>query len=377
MVDRRDLVDTYFRSQRQTLLGEPESGPFQTPEEFFKGFIEPDRYFTHGWELVGRQEELNQLTTLLIDDSALVTMLLGAPGNGKTRLLREVVGRVQRERPDFAVRFVSPTEDIKAQHLEELGQGAKLLVVDDAHDREDLNQLMRYASAPENKAKLLLALRPYGRAMVRNQASLAAVDSPQVATVELRARTKEDARALAAHVLQACGGPVGAAEAIAELTYLTPLVTVLAAQIVAKENMPPALIGNSENFQEHVLARLEKIIAGQIVTGGDVPKLQAVLRMVALLQPVVFDDPGLLNILRDVEGLEQEDLQRLLRLLSEGGVPHRFLNLSGSDNLQSLAAPTGNMSHQESGRNEMLMTTSFSAHLGTLRSYSMPKRATP
>jgi len=320
MVDRRDLVDTYFRGQRQALLGELEAGPFQTPEEFFKGFVEPDRYFTHGWELVGRQEELNLLTALLIDDSVLVTLLMGAPGNGKTRVLREVVGRVQRERPDVAVRFVSPTEDVKAQHLEELGQGAKLLVVDDAHDREDLSQLMRYASAPENKAKLLLALRPYGRAMVRNQASLAAVDSPQVATVELRARTKEDAQALAAHVLKACGGPAGAAETIAELTYLTPLVTVLAAQIVAKENMPPALIGNSEDFQEHVLARLEKIIAGQIVTGSDAPKLQAVLRMVALLQPVVFDDPGLLNILRDVEGLEQEDVQRLLRLLSEGGV---------------------------------------------------------
>lgn len=320
MVDRRDLVDTYFRGQRQALLGEPETGPFQTPEEFFKGFVEPDRYFTHGWELVGRQDELDELSARLLDDGALVTMLLGAPGNGKTRVLREMVGRVQRMRPDIAVRFVSPTEDVKAQHLEELGQGTKLLVVDDAHDREDLGQLMRYASAPENKAQLLLALRPYGRAMVRHQASLAAVDSPQVATVELRALTKEDAQALAAHVLQACGGPVEAAAAIAELTYLTPLVTVLAAQIVAKENTPLALIGNSENFQEHVLARLEKIIAGQIVTGSDAPKLQAVLRMVALLQPVVFDDPGLLNIMRDVEGLEQEDVQRLLRLLSEGGV---------------------------------------------------------
>ena len=320
MVDRRDLVDTYFRGQRQALLGESEAGPFQTPEEFFKGFVEPNRYFTHGWELVGRQDELNQLKSFLMDDTVLVTMLLGAPGNGKTRVLREVVGSFQRERPDVAVRFVSPTEDVKAQHLEELGQGAKLLVVDDAHDREDLNQLMRYAAAPENKTKLLLALRPYGRAMVRNQASLAAVDSQQVATVDLRARTKEDARELAANVLQACGGPIGAAEAIAELTYLTPLVTVLASQIVAKENMPPELIGNSENFQEHVLARFEKIIAGRIVTGSDVPKLQAVLRMVALLQPVIFDDPGLLNILRDVEGLEQEDVQRLLRLLSEGGV---------------------------------------------------------
>lgn len=320
LVDRRDLVDTYFRGNRQALLGEPEAGPFMTPTEFFKGFVEPGRYFTHGWELIGRQDELQHLIALLKDDSFLVTMLLGAPGNGKTRVLREVVDLFKRERPEVSVRFVSPTEDVKAHHLEELGQGAKLLIVDDAHDRDDLGLLMRYASAPENKAKLLLALRPYGRAMVRHQASLAALDSQQVEKVELRARTKEDGAALAEYVLRECKGPAGAAEAIAELTYLTPLVTVLAAQIVAKENLAPELIGNSVNFQEHVLARLEKIIAGQIVTGNDVPKLQAVLRMVALLQPVVFDDPGLLNILRDVEGLEQEDVQRLLRLLSEGGV---------------------------------------------------------
>jgi transcriptional regulator with XRE-family HTH domain len=320
MVDRRDLVDIYFRGQRQAILGEPEPGPFQTPEAFFKGFVEPDRYFTHSWSLVGRDDELAQLTACILDDSLLVTMLLGAPGNGKTRVLREVVEKVQQQRADIAVFFVSPTENVKAQHLDELGPGAKLLVVDDAHERDDLVPLMRYASAQENKARLLLALRPYGRAMVRSQASLVAMDSPQVANVELRPRTKEDARVLAAQVLKACGGPSEAAETIAELTYPTPLVTVLAAQIVAKDKLPLELIGNSENFQGHVLARLEKIIAGEIVTGTDIPKLQAVLRIVALLQPVVFDDPGLLNIMRDVEGLEQEDVQRLLRLLSEGGV---------------------------------------------------------
>lgn len=320
MVDRRDLVDTYFRGQRQALLGEPESGPFQTPENFFKGFIESDRYFNHSWALVGRDEELDQLIANVLDDNLLVTMLLGAPGNGKTRLLREVVGGVQQQRPDIAVLFVSPTENVKAQHLEELGVGAKLLMVDDAHDRDDLTQLMRYASVPENKAKLLLALRSYGGAMVRSQASLVAMDSPQMATVELRPHTKQNAQALATQVLRVSGGPLDAAEGIAELTYPTPLVTVLAAQIVARENTPLALISNNENFQAHVFARLEKIITGQIVTGQDVPKLQAVLRMVALLQPVVFDDPGFLKILGEIESLEHEDVQRLLRLLSEGGV---------------------------------------------------------
>jgi transcriptional regulator with XRE-family HTH domain len=320
MVDRRDLVDIYFRGQRQALLGEPESGPFQRAEEFFKGFTDNSRFFNHAWTLVGREEELERLAADVLDDNLLVTMLLGAPGNGKTRLLREVVERVRGARPDICILFVSPTEDVKAQHLDELGGDAKLLIIDDAHDRDDLAQLMRYASVEENRARLLISLRPYGRAMVRNQASLVAMDSPQVASVELRPRTKQDAKILALQVLQASGGPIEAADIIAELTYPTPLVTVLAAQIVAKENVAPALIGNSENFQEHVLARLEDIIAGKIVTGQDVPKLQAVLQMVALLQPVVFDDPAFLRILQEVEGLGHEDAQRLLRLLGEGGV---------------------------------------------------------
>ena len=320
MVDRRDLVDIYFRGQRQPLLGEPEPGPFQTPEDFFKGFVEPDRYFNHTWAIVGLDEELRQLTRNTVDDGLLITMLFGAPGNGKTRLLRELVNTVRKERPEIAVFFVSPTENVKAQHLDELGGGVKMLVVDDAHDRDDLAQLMRYASAPENNTRLLVASRPYGRAMLSSQSALVAIDTHQIATVELCPRTKENARLLAAQVLKACGGPVEAAEDIAEMTYTTPLVTVLAAQIVAKEKIHLALIGNSQEFQRHVLAKLEKIITGQIVKGQDVPKLQAVLRIVALLQPVVFDDPGLLNILREVEDLEQEDVQRLLRLLSEGGV---------------------------------------------------------
>ncbi|MBN0119856.1 hypothetical protein JTL56_33465, partial [Pseudomonas aeruginosa] len=121
------------------------------------------------------EEELEKLTEYVLDDNLLVTMLLGAPGNGKTRLLREVVERVREQQPDIGILFVSPTEDVKAQHLEELGRGTKLLIIDDAHDRDDLAQLMRYASVAENEARLLISLRSYGRAMVRNQAALVAM----------------------------------------------------------------------------------------------------------------------------------------------------------------------------------------------------------
>lgn len=320
MVDRRDLVDIYFPGQRRELLGELEAGPFQSPEEFFKAFILPERHFNHAWSLVGRELELKELLSHIEEEATVGTLLLGAPGNGKTRLLREVITKLKERRPEFAVWFASTTEDVKLEHLAKLGQGRKLIVVDDAHDREDLGQLFRYAGNPDNDARLLLALRPYGRTMVQSNAALAAVDVRQLATVELRVRSKSDARDLAAKVLQACEGPVQAAQDIADLTYSTPLVTVLAAQLVAREGIPVGMLGNSMDFQRVVLSRLQGIIAGEIVSATDAPKLQAVLRMVALLQPVVFDDSGFLNLLREVEGLEHEDVNRMLRVLSEGGV---------------------------------------------------------
>lgn len=322
-VARRDLVDTYFRGQRRALLGETEAGPFQTFEEFYKQYSIPHQYFNHTWELVGREEELASTLDAIGDSAFVATLLIGPPGNGKSRLVREVIEQFKGKHPQAAIWFASATEDVKLQHLQELGPGAKLLVIDDAHDRDDLGQLFNYAAVPENNARLLLALRPYGRTMVESTAALAGVQVRQLATVELRKRTKADAKELAEMVLSKGNGPLQAAEEIAELSVATPLVTVLAAQIVARERMPVAMIGNSEDFQLAVLGRLQEVIAGEIVTGADAPKMQAVLRVSALLQPVVFDDPALLNIFREVEDLEEEDLQRMLRVLTEAGVLFR------------------------------------------------------
>lgn len=320
MTDRLDLVDIYFPGQRRPLLGKLEGSALQSPDDFFKALVVPGRYFNHTWELVGREEELRSLVAHLCDDAILATLLLGAPGNGKSRLLREVVLQMQKRRPDIAIWFASATEDVKQEHLEGLGNGSKLVVVDDAHDRDDIAQILSYAAAPENKTRVLLSLRHYGRTMVRTHAALAAMNTHHIAEVDLPPRTKSDARVLAAKVLESCGEKTDAADDIAELTYTTPLVTVLAAQIVAKEKVPVAMLGNSQDFQSIVLGKLQEFIAGDFVAAADVPKLQAVLRMTALLQPVVFDDPGFLNILREVEDLEQEDVERMLRVLSESGV---------------------------------------------------------
>lgn len=322
LYDRLDLVDRYFSGQRLDLLGVDEPGPLQTPEDFFKPFLVADRFFNHSWALVGRDEEVLQLEGYIQDESVVLTCLVGAPGSGKSRVLREVTQRLA-ESTALQVRFVSPTEDVKAHHLDNLRNsrgGVTLLVVDDAHEREDLGILLRHAAVPDNRTRLLLSLRPYGQEALRLQAADVSLLGPLVRCAEMHQQTREQAQALAESVLTVCDGPSAAAAEIARATYTTPLVTVLAAQLVARDVVSLALLGNTEEFRTYVLSRLQDIIAVTLVAGQDIPRLRAILRIIALLQPIIPDDPGLLDILFKTEGIEQPDASRLMRLLGEAGV---------------------------------------------------------
>jgi hypothetical protein len=136
----------------------------------------------------------------------------------------------------------------------------------------------------------------------------------------MRPQTREQAQALAESVLAECKVSPAAAVEIARATYTTPLATVLAAQLVARDGVSLALLGNAEEFRTYVLKSLQDVITVALVTGQDVPRLRAILRVIALLQPIIPDDAGLLNILLKTEGIEQPDASRLMRLLGEAGV---------------------------------------------------------
>ncbi len=322
-VDRRELVDMFFRGQRLELLGELEAGPWMTPAQFFGPYLDGDRLFNHTWSLVGRASEMTTLDGALRDESIVATLLVGAPGIGKTRLLRHAVESLETRPATPQIWFLSPTEEVTNRFLEELGGGNKLLVVDDAHDREDLLPLFRYCAVAENHARLLLALRPHGLERVRHQAASLSLCGPTIFEVEIQRPTKQDAEQLASLVLKARGGPVAAARVIADVTFDNPLTTVVGAQLAVRENIHPALLGNVQDFRTQILARFEDVIAGHIVTGQDVDRLRGALRILSLVQPVFPDDPRLLSLLHQVEHIEEADATRLLRILAAAGVLFR------------------------------------------------------
>lgn len=321
--DRLDLVDLFFSGQRRTLLGADEGTPFQQVEVFFKQFLQSDLFFNHTWPLVGREEEVQGVLDAVRDRSVAATFIAGAPGSGKSRILLDCLRRLLEEDKKRRVRFVSQTEEVKAQHLDLLRDANKtelLLCVDDAHDRDDLPLLLRFAADKSNRTRLLMALRPYASEDVRLKAADQGLLSKEIRFVELRRPTIEGATALARSVLETSGGHVEAAEEIARATFTTPLVTVLAAQLTARADVPLDLLNKSADFRTYVLARLQDVVTATLVTGQDVSRLQSILRTVALFQPVVVDDPRLLELIERTEGVESSDAARLMRLLGDAGV---------------------------------------------------------
>lgn len=314
------IVDTFFPSQRYALTGELAPGPWLTVHDFFAPQLAEGRIFNQRWDLVGRTSELAQLGRALADRSVLASSLIGRAGEGKSRVLRAALDEFCASHTAVRVAVASPTAEIDAKSLEDLGGGEKLVVVDDAHDRADLGQLIRYVADERSNARLLLVYRPYWAEVVQRDLARSGLTGGLVASVTLAKPTKQDATTLATQVLAKHGASTDLAATIARIAYDSPLAVVVGAQIVAKEGVHPELFGSNEEFRSAVLKRYEQVIAEDIATGKDQDRVHAMLRVLALIQPVVPDDKRVLELLAEIDGVAAPDASRLARLLIDSGV---------------------------------------------------------
>jgi len=316
---RTRLVDTFFRGQHMALLGEPESGPWQTVEEFFAPFSLPTRIFNHTWNFVGREKEVEQILSGLEAEDVSVVFLSGAGGSGKTRILKEVCTRFMVKHPERIVRILSPTEDITKTSLDDLGDQEKILIVDDAHEQE-LGSLFQKAATPDSKIKILLLLRPYGLAPLIDHAFRFALSEEAIKTVKLDLFTIVQATELAKEVLTQVGGVSEIAEAIARITYDCPLATVIGAFLVTKNQININHIKHEGLFRSELLGKFKDVITGSLGTPSDTEPLRKLLKCIALLQPIHLDDEKFKSLVETIEGIPPHDTGRLFRLLANAGV---------------------------------------------------------
>ncbi|HEX7638568.1 MAG TPA: helix-turn-helix domain-containing protein [Burkholderiaceae bacterium] len=317
---RRQLVDTYFPGQRRALLGEPERGPWQSLPEFQAPQLVENAVFHHAWPLIGLKEELVALDAAFAESSVRVVSVLGAAGGGKSRLLLETLERFRTQHRGVDIHVASPTDEIRAQDFEALGSGPQLLVVDDAHDREDIAALLRYI-LPRADARVLLVYRSYALERMERELGRAGLVGPHLARFVLVKPPKQrDAIELAREVLTRSGGDPRYAKRIAALAAGSPLAVVVGSQVVAKGGKQPEQLGTADEFRQAVLLQYQKVIAEDVAEGADRERVQRILEVFALVQPALCDDGRLQELIAAATNVDVRDVSRLLRLLTQSGV---------------------------------------------------------
>lgn len=318
-IDQIKLVDLCFPGKRMALLGVPEVGAWQMPDEFFAAFSGKTATFTHDWPLVGqrRKELVSTIADGLATQRNRIVFLGGDGGLGKSRLLKDIAARIAESPGRLGPLFLSPHTQISRTDLAELGDGPKVVIVDDAHDRVDLQALFGYAALHD--IRILVALRPFAIPRLRGQlGTLARTDFVQEERLERLSR--DEVEELASTVLAEVKGNLELAGPIAAVTQDCPLVTVLAARITVSENLPLGLVQNAQAFRDTILGKFATSIPEELAQGSERKIFSDLLKVISLVQPVGIDDPVFLELASAVTGHEVEDIELALNKLVSGGI---------------------------------------------------------
>lgn len=312
------LVDTFFRNQRLALLGVAEPGPWMSADEFFAPFQVAARGFSHAWPLVGRAGDLDALVAAIDEPMAAPVLLVAAAGMGKSRLLaawaQEAQGRGR------SLHFLSATAELKRADLMRLGPGPKILVVDDAHDRDGMGALFEWAADPTRQVRLVLASRPYAVDRILRELAISGLGAPSLVT--LGDLSKAELMAMSKAVLASFARPLGWAEAIVQGSGGSPLVALMTARVVAKDATPVERARSDAELRALVLSKFTRVMVGDLGAGADEVALRDVLRVLALVQPFNPEDRALLALIEEVTGVGAIAASSAMRQLLDGGVAY-------------------------------------------------------
>lgn len=289
----RSLVERHFGQEwRKLFLGLAPLSPFVSPEKYFEQYMKPDRLFSHRWDLVGRHDTLDALEGFTHTHER-VAILCGRGGIGKSKVLESFASGEGRSNAEPVIWFVQEEMPLTAEAFGELPLRPTLLIVDDAHRRDDLKLLLAHAKS-RSDVKLLFSARPQGLDVLQSLLSRSGFDRTEVRVLpELKQLDRVSLTALAEQAL----GPGHAhlADQLAAATRDCPLVTVVGGRLLAQKALNPALLERDEEFRFAVLNRFRDEMLGRIGQENS-PLYRALLELISATAPFYSDDKEYLDL---------------------------------------------------------------------------------
>ena len=314
------LVEAHFGpSWRKAFLGLRGLSSFVTPTEFFHSFSNASALFNHVWKLVGRSEHLRQAHEFVESQEKKVAIVTGRGGIGKSKILYALAETFDNEHKGMALWFAAEGVPLTSDSADYLPFKRCVIVVDDAHRREDLPALLALTRQRLHVTKLVLSCRPQANDYLNSQLTHGGFDVHEVVALpDVKELSQEEIIELGRQAL----GPefAGHAEQLAAATWDCPLVTVVGGQLLTRKAIPPELLEQDEEFRDTVLIRFRDILVGELGDKIDPGLCRALLDLISAVQPVRLDDNRRLDCEAEFLRIDRPTLLRSLGILEEAGV---------------------------------------------------------
>lgn len=293
--------------------------PFVSPEEYFRPFMDASRIFRHDWQLVGREQQLDELVRFVTDATPRIAVLPGRGGIGKSKLLHGLVQRLRDVGCARAVFFVRDNTTFQGLTEAELPPNDVVLVLDDAHRFTDLAALLTMLHARCPATRILMITRPHALNYLRGAVASAGYDLTQLQVLPvLKELAKEDVKLLAEQALGERFHHL--ADRLVEITWDSPLVTVVAGQLVAREMVAPEMLERREDFRDTVLLRFQNELLGHLDASVAPDDCRSLLQVLAAVGPVLPADPRFLNAAATLLSIPEQRVTAASTALEAGGL---------------------------------------------------------
>ena len=302
-------------------MGPKGLSPFVTPAEFFQPFLNASALFNHAWELVGRSNHLRQAHEFVESHQQKVAILIGRGGIGKSKIIHALAETFDNEHKGTALWFAAERVQLTPDGADYLPFKPCVMIVDDAHRRDDLPALLALSQQRQRQhvTKLFLTCRPHGIDYLKSQLTQGGFDVQEVVVLpDVKELSREEVIELGRQAL----GPefAGLAEQLAAATWDCPLVTVVGGQLLAKRAIAPELLERDEEFGDSVLVRFQEILVGEVGDRIDTEMCKSLLDLIAAVQPVRLDNEKILDCGAEFLGIDRPRLRRSLDILEKAGV---------------------------------------------------------
>lgn len=278
----RWLVEDHLgQRERRRVLGPDAELVVALAREWFARTDRKPRALQTSQPLEGRQDELAVLQAAVLDPTVTCVILVGRGGIGKTRLLRAVVD----ELADRRILILREGVDVGASLGAELPVAPFDFMVDDAHRREDLRNVLATVLTRDELETVILATRPHRVDALRDQLSALGLPPSGIRVLDpLSALPEEAAQRLAERELD--GDHQALAARLGELTRDAPAILVLAAKLVSSREVNAETLIASRTLRQEVLTGYKQERLGQVNDAVPATAASLLLSLIAAVQPI-------------------------------------------------------------------------------------------